>query len=94
MLIMWAFITFNLVIINHGVNIVFTILQSLLAVKDIWIIIEWLVEEDDRKWFFDEGLEEWGYIFLRSNLSFPVILAMLNLCIIRWGYFRSLFFKY
>ena len=33
-------------------------------------------------------------MFLRTNYSFPIILSLMNICIIRYGYFKVVLARY
>ena len=40
---------------------------------------------------FSIEFQAWGYLFLTTNYSFPVILSLMNLGIIRYNYFKAVF---
>jgi hypothetical protein len=63
----------------------------LLIGKDIAVIVAWANEDTKTDYHFQKGIWNWGYLLLRRPLGLPVVLALLNLFVVRFNYFRILF---
>jgi hypothetical protein len=91
LLCIYCILALNLFVLQRRVNALTHVLNALLLVKDVAVIVAWAQEQYYSAWAFDGGLAQWGFLLLRRPAGLPVILALLNIFVLRLNYLRAVF---
>jgi hypothetical protein len=86
----YAIVFFNIFILQNGVHTFNHVLNIFLIIKDVTVIVAWANEDMGADYHFHAGIWHWGYLLLRRPLGLPIILALLNLFVLRINYYRIL----